>query len=154
MEVRPFQPADADFVISLAPRLEIGRPPWRDRAAWLVAVEGWLRASIADHGQGTMVFVAVDDAGRQLGVATVSRATHWTGEAQAWIGELAVAAAAEGLGVGGALLAACEDWARAQGLPLISLTTGAANTVALGFYHKHGYQDEDVKLVRRLDTDA
>ena len=150
IQVRPYSPADEAFIMSLAHRLDIGRPPWHDEQAWLAGVHGWLRGSIAGHGTSTMVFVAEDETGRQLGFVTVGHATHFTGEPHASVGELAVAADAEGRGVGKALLAACDRWAVAQGYRLIALTTGASNSQALGFYHHLGYGDEDVKLVRQL----
>ena len=64
--------------------------------------------------------------------------------------ELAAYEAAEGRGVGKALAQACEQWAREQGYRILSLTTGAANERALGFYRHMGYQDEDVTLVKLL----
>lgn len=150
LRVRPYTPADRTFVLSLAPRLAIGAPPWRDPNLWIAAVRGWLTGSIDRHGAETTVFVAEDDQGERMGVATVSRDTHFTGEHQAYLGELATTEMAEGHGVGTALVQACEQWARAQGYRVLALTTGAANTRALGFYHQLGYRDEDVKLVKLL----
>ena len=152
IRVRPYLPDDHAFVLSLAPRLTTGMPPWRDPQRCLTAVQGWITGSIAMHGHETMVFVAEDDRGIRLGFATITHATHFTGERQAYIGELATSEAAEGHGVGRALLHACEHWARDQGDRMIALATGAANTRALGFYHYLGYRDEDVKLVKRLDA--
>jgi len=63
---------------------------------------------------------------------------------------LATSAASEGRGVGTALIAACEQWARDQGYRILSLSTGAANARALGFYRHLGFHEEDVKLVKLL----
>ena len=52
-----------------------------------------------------------DEQGERLGFATVSHNTHFTGQPQAYIGELAANENAEGLGVGTALIEACEQWA-------------------------------------------
>ncbi len=98
-----------------------------------------------------MVFIAEDEHGERLGFATVSRMTHFTGEPQAYIDELATSEPAEGCGAGRALLQSCEQWARDQGFRIIALDTGAANTHAVGFYHHLGYQGEDVKLVKLLE---
>lgn len=151
IRVRPLQPADEEFVRGLAPRLTVGMPAWRDPERCLAAVEGWIAGSIDRHGRRATVFVAEDERGERLGFASVSEETHFTGERQAYIGELATGAAAEGRGVGRALLAACENWARAQGFRIIALSTGAANVRALGFYRGHGYRDEDIRLSRLLD---
>ena len=148
--VRPFVPMDRDFILSLSPRLAIGMQPWRDRQLWLATVESWLTESIRQHNQKTMVLVAEDEQGKRLGFATVSHSTHFTGQRQAYLGELATLETAEGRGVGAALVAACEQWTRQQGYSVLVLTTGAANTRALRFYHHLGFQEEDVTLTKLL----
>lgn len=150
IRVRPYLPDDRAFLLSLAPRLTIGMPPWRDAQLCLTAVQSWIMGSIDQHGQQTMVFVAEDDRGERLGFASVTHDTHFTGARQAYIGELATTESAEGAGVGKALLQACEQWARDQGYGMLALATGAANVRAIGFYRHLGFQDEDVKLVKLL----
>jgi GNAT superfamily N-acetyltransferase len=150
IHVRPYAPDDRAFVLGLAPRLLIGMPSWRDPQQWLAAFQSWITESIEQHGQTTMVFVAENHQGEALGFATLSHQTHFTGEPQAYVNELATSAAAEGRGVGTALIAACEQWARDQGYRILSLSTGAANARALGFYRHLGFHDEDVKLVKLL----
>jgi GNAT superfamily N-acetyltransferase len=150
IRVRPYVSDDREFVLSLAPRLAIGIAPWRDPQKMIVTAQGWITESIEQHGIKTRVFVAEDEDRVQLGFATVSHSTHFTGEGQAYIGELATDEAAEGRGVGKALAQACEQWAREQGYRILSLATGAANERALGFYRHMGYQDEDVTLVKLL----
>ena len=150
IRVRPYIFADREFVLGLAPRLAIGIAPWRDPQKMIVTARDWITGSIEQHGQKTMVFVAEDEQGERLGFATVSRSTHFTGEGQAYIGELATGEAAEGRGVGKALAQVCGQWARDQGYRILSLATGAANERALGFYRHMGYLDEDVTLVKLL----
>lgn len=150
IRVRPYVPADREFVLSLAPRLAIGIPSWRDPHKMIVTAQSWITGSIEEHGKKTMVFVAENEPGERLGFATVSHSTHFTGEGQAYIGELATSEEAESRGVGKALAQACEQWARNQGYRILSLTTGAANERALGFYRHMGYLDEDVTLVKLL----
>lgn len=150
IHVRPYVPADREFLLSLAPRLAIGIPPWRDPQKMIATARDWIAESIEQHGQKTMVFVAEDEPGERLGFATVSHSTHFTGVKQAYIGELASSETAEGRGTGKALVLACEQWAREQGYTILSLTTGAANERALGFYRHLGYLDEDITLVRLL----
>ena len=150
IRVRPFTASDRDFIFSLAPRLAIGMRPWRDQALWLTAVEGWLTESLARQADKGAVFIAEEESGERLGFATVSASEHFTSQPQAYIGELATCDAAEGRGIGRALVAACEEWGRAKGFALITLTTGAGNDRALGFYRRLGYVDEDVTLTLRL----
>lgn len=150
IRVRRYVPTDQEFVLGLAPRLAIGIPPWRDPQKMTVTAQGWIAGSIEEHGKKTMVFVAESEQGERLGFATVSHSTHFTGEGQAYIGELATSEEAEGRGVGKALAQACEQWAREQGYRILSLATGAANERALGFYRHMGYLNEDVTLVKLL----
>jgi ribosomal protein S18 acetylase RimI-like enzyme len=48
---------------------------------------------------------------------------------------------------------AAEEWARRQRLTCVTLHTGAANTRARAFYAALGYEEEDVRLTKRLDFD-
>ena len=150
VQVRSFAPADGDAVLSLAPRLTIGIAPWRDPAAFLTAARAWIEGSLAGIGPGQAVLVAEDTQGRCLGFVSVNRQRHFTGEEQAYIGELVVAEEAESRGVGRALVAGAEAWGREQGYRLIALQTGMANRHARGFYERLGYDEEDVTLVKVL----
>jgi predicted N-acetyltransferase YhbS len=120
IHVRAYVPADREFVLGLAPRLAIGIPPWRDPQKMIETAQGWMSGSIQEHGNKTMVFVAEDEQGERLGFATVSHSTHFTGEGQAYIGELATSEAAEGRGAGSALAHTCEQWAREQGYRMLA----------------------------------
>lgn len=148
--IRPYIPEDCTFVFSLAPRLAIGRQPWRDLVLWLKTVEEWLTESIDQHNQKTMIFIAEDEQGERVGFATVSHSIHFTGQPQAYIGELVTSEKAEGRGVGSALVEACERWARERGYKIITLTTGAGNSRALRFYEHLGFQNEDIGLTKLL----
>ena len=150
LRVRPYVPDDRAFVLGLAPRLAIGMQPWRDLKLWLATVESWLTESINQHNQKTMVLIAEDEQGERFGFATVSHSTHFTGQLQAYIGELATSEIGEGRGVGAALVKACEQWAGEQGYTILTVSTGAANTRALRFYHQLDFHDEDVTLTKLL----
>lgn len=142
--------ADRAFLEQLAPRLTIGIPPWRSRAAMLATVRGWLLENLERMGADGTVFIAEDANGVPVGAATVERSAHFTGAPQGELGELAVIEAAEGQGVASLLLAAAEDWAREQGLPFLTLGTGIANRRARAFYARHGYQEEDIRLAKAI----
>ena len=150
IRVRPYVLEDREFVFSLAPRLAVGIPPWRDTQKMIATAQDWITGSIERHGDKTMVFVAENEQGERPGFATVSHSTHFTGEGQAYIGELATSEEAEQSGVGKSLTQACEQWGREQGYRFLSLATGAANERAPGFYRHIGYLDEDVTLVKLL----
>ncbi|GGT15106.1 GNAT family N-acetyltransferase [Nonomuraea spiralis] len=101
-------------------------------------------------GRRGAVFVAVRGP-RIVGVVSVDRQRHFTGDEDAYVGELAVDPREVRGGVGRRLMAAAEDWARGQGLRHVTLETGAANTTARRFYAALGYTEEGVRLTRSLD---
>ena len=70
----------------------------------------------------------------------VSERSHFTGEVDAYIGELVVSKAAEGGGVGRALVGAAADWARGRGRKRVVVDTGAANMPARRFYAALGFE--------------
>jgi ribosomal protein S18 acetylase RimI-like enzyme len=150
IEIREYRDGDRDAIIALAPRLAAGLPPWRDGAAWRRAVEGWVRsaadaAADPDHA----VYVAADgDA--VVGFVEVTQRAHFTGQVDAYVGELVTAAGHERRGIARALMRAAEDWGAARGLELLTLETGAANHQARAFYAALGYQAEDVRLTKKL----
>lgn len=78
------------------------------------------------------VFVA-DIAGSPVGLATLRPLDATTAEIKR------VYAAAGTQGVGTALLAALEDWARRQGFRTLKVETRTANRRAVSFYVAHGY---------------
>lgn len=150
IEIRGYLPADRDALLALAPRLVAGMAPWRDRAAWLRAVAGWVRSAADTAADGDhAVYVAVDG-GTVVGFVEVARRTHFTGQVDAYVGELVTAAGHERRGIARALMLAAEEWAIGQGLDLLTLETGAANREARAFYAAIGYQDEDVRLTKEL----
>jgi GNAT superfamily N-acetyltransferase len=144
-------PGDEAFLERLAPRLAIGIAPWRSAEAMTATARRWLLDDLerARHG-GAMVFIAQTDTSVPIGAVAVAPGQHFTGTLEATIGELAVLEEWEGQGVGAALIAAAEAWAREHGASRISLATGVANSRALTFYARHGYQQEDVRLSKPL----
>jgi ribosomal protein S18 acetylase RimI-like enzyme len=72
-------------------------------------------------------------------------------KSRAYVSMLAVTTEAEGSGVGKALLAAADDWARQRGYRHLALDTFGDNTHARAVYQRLGYQEESVRMVRLLD---
>ena len=148
--IRPYAPSDRDAVLALAPRLTEGVAPWRDPAAVRTAVVGWVRGSIDSPDADDRLLLVAESDGRVVGFAGAVEREHWSGSADAYIGELIVDRAVEGHGIGRALINAVRDWAGRRGLGAISLETGAANEPARAFYAALGFAEEDVRLTLRL----
>ena len=146
--IRPADDDDRAAVLELAPRLAEGVAPWRDQAEALLAGRRWLEESLDAARAGDGVVLVAADAGQIAGVISVRPSTHFTGERDGYIGELAVADRASRQGIGRALIAAAEDWARARGLRHLTLHTGAFNANARAFYAALGFVEEEVRLTR------
>jgi ribosomal protein S18 acetylase RimI-like enzyme len=72
------------------------------------------------------------------------------GKPHGYIANLAVAKEAEGKGVGKALLRAAEAWAKEKGFEFMSLFVFATNQHARAFYEKLGYDEDSLRLTKRL----
>jgi ribosomal protein S18 acetylase RimI-like enzyme len=148
LAIRSVRAADQEQVLALAPRLTEGVAQWRDQDAVAQAARAWLTGSMAkDDPELAATYVAVDRASdRIVGVVSVSRSRHFSGEEDAYIGELAVAKDAARTGVGRQLMAAAAGWAEEHGLRCLTLHTGAANATARAFYEALGFREEDIRL--------
>jgi ribosomal protein S18 acetylase RimI-like enzyme len=150
VQIREYAPDDRTAIMALAPRLTEGIPPWRDDDAWLAAVRGWIADAAESAGTpANAVFVAVD--GDQIvGVVHAAERTHFTGQVDAYVGELVTAAGHERRGIARALMDAAEKWGAARGLDYLTLETGVLNHAARAFYQAIGYAEEDVRLTKQI----
>ena len=150
INIRAATDHDKPAVLQLAPRLAEGVAPWRDHRAAVLAAQQWLRDSFATAArQDGAVLIAAGETG-VAGMITISEQRHFTGEIDGYIGELAVASHAVRRGIGRALIAAAETWARDRGLRHLTLHTGTANILARDFYAALGFQEEEIRLTRPL----
>ncbi|MFI6082562.1 GNAT family N-acetyltransferase [Streptomyces sp. NPDC051217] len=98
---------------------------------------------VAGRAEGSEVLVAVDGAGTLLGgVAYVGAGSAWAdlaGDGEAEFRMLAVAPGGRGRGVGGALVRACVDRARATGCVRVRLSTQKAMLSAHRIYERLGF---------------
>ena len=147
-QIRPFQPGDRSQVLALAPRLTHGVAPWRDPAAARRAAHNWVQTSIDTADQpGHAVYIAIAS-DRVVGVVSIREQTHFTGQADAYVGELVVASGMERRGIATALMNAAEAWAAQRGLAFMTLQTGAANQPARSLYRRLGYVEEELLLTK------
>lgn len=86
-----------------------------------------------------VVFIAEDGAGRVVGWAH-TYALHFVGsDLRAEVAGLVVDDSCRRSGVGVALMARIEDWAREKGLPAVTLRSNVIREPAHKFYEKLGY---------------
>jgi len=155
--VRAGRREDEGFVVATAERLGAFEvPPWR-RGSEIVAGEArTLRHYFeAPDASGAELLVAQSADGERLGFAFLETVTdYFSGSRHGHIGILAVAAAAEGHGAGGALLRAAEEWARARRYARLTLNVFESNRHARAVYEHHGYEPEIVRYVKAIEAKA
>ncbi len=149
-EVRPAHVSDRAAAVGLAYRLETGVSPWRRRPEVAKAVRTWVEASIDVIDSDDRACFVAEQNGDVIGFVSVEEACHWSGDTEAYIGELMVAETAERRGVGRALVNEAIAWGRSQGYDRIALETGWANTSAVAFYRSMAFEADEVRLSRQL----
>jgi ribosomal protein S18 acetylase RimI-like enzyme len=154
IEIRRYRTTDRDGVMALAPRLTEWVSPWRDPGAVLAAVQGWVSGSADQAGDADRAFYVAAADGQIVGLASVCEQAHFSGQVDAYVGELVVDRSWQGRGIGSELMRAAEGWAAARGLSFICLDTGADNGPARGLYASLGFTLEAVRLTKPVAQSA
>ena len=141
VEIRAAEPGDAAALVALA--TAVGSEP----QGWLLADSHW--RSVADerryvralrrHPDGALM--VADDAGTVVGRLSLVRDPHPSSAHVADLG-LMVAASHRRRGIGRALLAAAEEWARGAGVSKLELHVFPHNEAAIALYEGFGYERE------------
>jgi RimJ/RimL family protein N-acetyltransferase len=150
--IRPAEPGDAAALVALA--AAVGGEP----EGWLLSDRSWrgvveekryLRAA-RRNPNGTVIVALIDD--EVVGRISISRDPHPASPHVADLG-LMVASAHRGQGIGTALLAAADEWARSVGVTKLELHVFPHNEPAIALYEKVGYEREGYRRMhyRRPD---
>jgi ribosomal protein S18 acetylase RimI-like enzyme len=129
-------PAIVEAVQRLVPQLSRSNPPPT------TAELGELVASPA-----TDLFMALDDAGTIVGIATLVTFRIPTGR-RAWIEDVVVDEAARGQGVGDALTRAMVERSREFGAVTVDLTSRPSRQAANRLYQRAGFVKRDSNVYR------
>ncbi len=156
LEIRPAHPSERERVLALLPRLEAFGLPANVPAGSVATGEARaIDAAFASLPAGAALFVAVDPSGAVLGVLFLeTRHDYFTGAPHGHVGVLAVAGAAEGRGVGRALLASADAWGRAEGFDRLTLTVFDGNARARRLYEHAGYRPDLVRYRKDLEPSS
>jgi ribosomal protein S18 acetylase RimI-like enzyme len=152
IRTRPATAADHGAILALVPRLAAtGTPRGRDREQVLAADLASIGEALHDDSGACAIFVA-EQGGTVVGFLHVRRMRDYYTQADlSHVSDIVVAAAAEGKGVGTALMADAEHWARAQGHALVQLYVLPENDAARALYERRGFAPEWLKYVKPLD---
>ncbi len=151
--VRAATPADAAVLASLAERLgAIPLPAWRAPGDIAVADARAMLAAVEDGRDDNEVLIA-ERGGEVVGCLHILETTDFFGLRHAHVSVLATTAAAEGTGVGRALMEYAQAWTARRGLPLLTLNVFERNGRARRFYEESGFEVEMLKYAKRVVRD-
>lgn len=149
--IRPAIEADLPFIRSLSPTLaKQAGLSWHADDVVQKFQDDYIDAMMADSDVPTATFIA-ERSGEPLGFVHVrEREDEVSGERGGTVPLLAVTEHAQGSGAGQALMAAAEDWTRAQGWRLLHLEVFWNNAQGRRFYEKLGFLPETINLIKPL----
>jgi GNAT superfamily N-acetyltransferase len=152
MKIRPATANDRAFVVASVPRLVAFEPPsFRPRDEIITAETRTIEAFFASPPAGSALMIAESDDCSPMGFVYLERLRdYFTLEDHGHISMIVVTEAAEGRGVGAALMRAAEDWARREGYRRLTLTVFDANSRARTLYEHLGYLPETLRYIKVL----
>lgn len=141
---------DDAFIMALVPRfVDFPLPAWRRRRECIEGIRDKLLHRLEDPPANSHLFVAEDADGTRVGFVHLQRTEDFfTGRSNCHIADLAVAPAHEGRGVGNALLAHAEQWAREHHCQLVTLAVLPGNERARALYESAGYGMDLLRLAK------
>jgi ribosomal protein S18 acetylase RimI-like enzyme len=152
VSIRAATTDDARAIAAFAGRLsEFEIPAWRTADVIAGADERAVVEAVRAGRDDDQVFIA-ERGGDPVGCLHIYAEADFFGLRHAHISVIATSAEAEGSGVGRALMAHAERWARDRGLTLLTLNVFAANARARRFYERAGYVPEIVKYAKPIGS--
>jgi GNAT superfamily N-acetyltransferase len=143
ISIRPAVEADRARILSLADRLAAFGPKTRSAAEIADRERRALAEALTRPASGSTLLAAEHSELGLVGVVLLeTRRDYFTDEPHGHVAILAVAREVEGQGLGRALLAAAEDWGRAQGFRRLTLAVFGDNRRARELYARQGWQVE------------
>ena len=151
--IRPATASDRGFVLGLAPRLVDGfdAPSHRSKPELIEGDRRALEAWFDNPARDDEAMLIAELNGKPAGCAfLVTLVDYFNERPHAHLSVLAVDKAAEGQGVGSALLDACAAWARSRGSDRLTLSALVTNTRARALYERKGFNGEYIRYVLPL----
>jgi ribosomal protein S18 acetylase RimI-like enzyme len=150
LTIRPAAPGDTDFILSLAPRfVAFELPKGRRKRETLVAIRADIERALHEAPPGDHFFVSEDPGGQRVGFLHLQvQRDFFSGGRACHVSDLAVEPGHEGHGIGHALLAHAETWARKNRCKLLTLSVFPGNTRARALYERHGFAADLLRMAK------
>lgn len=141
---------DDDFILSLVPRfVDFPLPSWRKRHECLGGIRDDLLKHLEEQPANDFLFVAEDASGERVGVLELQKTQDFfTGHTNCHINNIAVVPSHEGRGIGKALMAYAEAWAREHRCALVTLAVFPGNERAQALYAASGYGVDLLRMAK------
>jgi ribosomal protein S18 acetylase RimI-like enzyme len=152
MRIRPAAPTDKAFILDLARRLtEFGTVPGRDTTQMVARDRQVLATVLEQPPADTALFIAEDADGNPAGFMHLTTDNdYYSDSTTGHIADVVVVPGADGRGIGSALIAFAEVWARERGFAMLTLNVFTENRRARRLYEKAGFQEEWIRCTKRL----
>ncbi|KMK75625.1 GNAT family N-acetyltransferase [Alkalihalobacillus pseudalcaliphilus] len=149
MNIRKFEEKDHSDILELAKRFNnIYYMSFRDESLMCKKQEELAVQAVNNNKEN--IYIA-EESGDFLGYIELNiQEDFFTNRKQAYVSAIAVTEKGEGKGIGKVLMKKAEEWAVNQELSEVILDVFLSNKRAIGLYEHLGYQQEIVKMVKKL----
>lgn len=150
MQIRPATPNDTDFILSLVPRfVAFELPKGRRKHETAAAIHADIERALHEAPPGDHFFVSADSDEQCTGFLHLQvQRDFFSGVRACHVADLAVASGHDGRGIGRALLAHAETWARQHRCKLLTLAVFPGNTRARALYERTGFAADLLRMAK------
>ena len=151
--VRSANADDDEFIFSLIERfVDFELPRWRRRNVVVEGIRADLSRNLEEPPAGSFLFVAEDDSsGERVAFLHLQTVTdYFTGHQNCHVSDIAVARDYGGKGIGKALMAYAERFAREHRYERLQLNVFPGNARARKLYEELGYGVDMIRMVKPL----
>lgn len=143
---------DDEFILGLCGRLvEFELPAWRKRHECAQGIRDDVERHLNEQPAGSHLFVVEEEDGIRVGFLHLQTVTDaFTAAQNCHISDLAVAPGCDGRGIGSALLAFAETWAKQHRCRHLTLAVFPGNARARALYERHGYGIDLLRMAKPL----
>ena len=151
--IRPAVADDQDFILSLTPRfVAFTLPKGRRKGETLAAIRADIERALREAAPNDHFFVSENPDRVRTGFLHLQvQRDFFSGVRACHVADLAVATAFERRGIGRALLACAETWARGHRCKLLTLSVFPGNARARALYERSGFTEDLLRMAKPLN---